>query len=103
MGIDFEKHARDILSWIEVVTPPRTPRLVEALRQLAADVLEEAAKEADEERDCAATDNADMRSELGDLYDPNCYGTGYDAGRKAAAECIGENIRTRAREIQEGK
>jgi hypothetical protein len=48
---------------------------------------------ADEERDCAATDLYDVRQQLGELYDPNCYGAGYDAGRKAAAEQIAAAIR----------
>lgn len=94
MSMDFEERARRLSD--EAIRPigphdwsVSTTAIAQALRQLAADVLTEAAEIADEARDCAATDNADMRAELGKLYDPNCYGTGYDAGRKAAAETVG--------------
>jgi hypothetical protein len=93
---------REEIAWKEVLDERARAEAAESslaaakerLATLRNEVLEEAAKIADEERDCAATDAYDDRQALGAQYDPNCYGAGYDAGRKAAAEQIAAAIRS---------
>jgi hypothetical protein len=89
--IDFEKRARELVGaiWSDDLVYPAAAH---ALRQLAADVLEEAAKECDE-----------MSAKM---IDKDPWGSGYDPWGSGYATCCSDNatvLRARATAIKDGK
>lgn len=82
--IDLEVTGREANALLDAAEAGMRAR--DAALEEAAQVADERAKEAREDEFCD-------RRELGDDYDPNSYGAGYNAGAHGSGVCIAREIR----------